>query len=59
MLGEDASQLYAMNQYHLLELMLHDNVVTIDWSDEILAGTALTHAGKRCDLPKPDTAKAA
>ncbi len=59
LLGEDASQLYAMNQYHLLELMLHDNVVTIDWSDAILAGTALTHAGKRCGLPKPDTAKAA
>jgi NAD(P) transhydrogenase subunit alpha len=59
LLGEDASQLYAMNQYHLLELMLHDNVVTIDWSDEILAGTALTHAGQRCDVPKPETAKAA
>ena len=59
LLGEDASQLYAMNQYNLLALMLHDNVVTIDWTDEILAATALTHAGKRCDVPVPSTAKAA
>src|SRR5471032_172797 len=49
LLGEDASELYAKNQYNLLALMMKDNVITIDWSDEILAKTALTHAGKLCD----------
>jgi len=46
LLGEDASELYAKNQYNLLVLMLKDNVITIDWDDEVLAKTALTHAGK-------------
>ena len=46
LLGEDASELYAKNVYNLLALMLKDNVVEIDWSDEILAKTVLTHAGE-------------
>jgi NAD(P) transhydrogenase subunit alpha len=46
LLGEDASELYAKNQYNLLALMMKDNVVSIDWSDEILAKTVLTHAGE-------------
>jgi NAD(P) transhydrogenase subunit alpha len=45
-LGGDASDLYAHNQFNLLALMLKDNIVTIDWTDEILAKTVLTHAGK-------------
>lgn len=53
LLGEDASELYAKNQYNLLALMLKDNVIKLDWDDEILAKTALTHAGKiRDDMPK-------
>jgi NAD(P) transhydrogenase subunit alpha len=46
LLGEDASELYAKNQYNLLALMMKDNVITIDWNDEILAQTALTHDGR-------------
>jgi H+-translocating NAD(P) transhydrogenase subunit alpha len=46
LLGEDASELYAKNVYNLLALMMKDNVVEIDWSDEILARTVLTHAGE-------------
>jgi H+-translocating NAD(P) transhydrogenase subunit alpha len=46
LLGEDASELYAKNQYHLLALMMKDNVIKIDWDDEILAKTVLTHDGK-------------
>jgi NAD(P) transhydrogenase subunit alpha len=46
LLGEDASELYAKNQYNLLALMMKDNVIQIDWSDEVLAGTVLTHAGE-------------
>ncbi len=55
LLGEDASELYAKNQYALLALMMKDNIVTIDWTDEVLAKTALTHDGKLCE---PDQAKA-
>ena len=47
LLGEDASELYSKNQYNLLELMLKDNVIKLDWEDEILAKTVLTHAGER------------
>jgi NAD(P) transhydrogenase subunit alpha len=46
LLGEDASELYAKNQYNLLALMMKDNVIKIDWDDEVIAKTALTHAGK-------------
>ncbi|MEP7298039.1 MAG: NAD(P) transhydrogenase subunit alpha [Burkholderiales bacterium] len=45
LLGEDASDLYAKNQYNLLTLMMKNNVIEIDWADEILAKTVLTHAG--------------
>lgn len=46
LLGEDASALYAKNVYNLLALMLKDNVIVLDWDDEILAKTVLTHAGQ-------------
>jgi len=60
LLGEDASDLYAKNQYHFLELIMKDNVITIDWTDEVLAKTCLTHAGKLTqDAPTKPTAKAA
>jgi NAD(P) transhydrogenase subunit alpha len=55
MLGADASELYAKNQYALLALMMKDNIITIDWTDEVIAQTALTHDGKLCDAKaKPD-----
>ena len=46
LLGADASELYAKNQYNLLALMMKDKVITIDWEDEVLAKTVLTHAGE-------------
>jgi len=46
LLSEDASELYAKNQYNLLALIMKNNVVDIDWSDEILAQTVLTHNGE-------------
>src|SRR5271168_3343992 len=46
LLAEDASELYAKNQFNLLALMMKDNIIVIDWGDEVLAKTALTHAGK-------------
>ena len=51
MLNQDASTLYAKNLFNLLALMLNDNVITIDWTDEILAQTALTHDGKMMHPP--------
>ncbi|WP_248767139.1 NAD(P) transhydrogenase subunit alpha [Pseudomonas sp. MWU12-2345] len=48
-LSQDASQLYAKNQFNLLALMLKNNVIDIDWDDEILAQTVLTHAGQLMD----------
>jgi H+-translocating NAD(P) transhydrogenase subunit alpha len=57
LLGEDASELYSKNQYNLLALMLKDNIVTIDWDDEILAKTVLTHDGQRKDHAADPAAK--
>jgi NAD(P) transhydrogenase subunit alpha len=46
LLGKDASELYAKNQYNLLALMMKDSVIKLDWDDEIVAKTVLTHAGE-------------
>jgi NAD(P) transhydrogenase subunit alpha len=46
MLGEHASELYAKNQFNLIELFLKDKTINIDWSDEVLAKSCLTHAGE-------------
>jgi NAD(P) transhydrogenase subunit alpha len=46
LLAQDASELYAKNQFALLKLMLKENVITVDWTDPVIAGTVLTHAGK-------------
>ncbi len=45
-LGEHASELYAKNQFNLIELFLKDKAINLDWSDEVIAKTALTHAGE-------------
>jgi NAD(P) transhydrogenase subunit alpha len=46
LLGEHASELYAKNQYNLLELFIKDKAIALDWNDEIIAKAALTHAGE-------------
>ena len=46
LLGEHASELYAKNQLNLLELFVKDGALTLDWSDEVLARTVLTHGGE-------------
>ena len=46
MLGEHASELYAKNQYNLIELFVKDKAINMDWTDEVIAKTALTHAGE-------------
>jgi NAD(P) transhydrogenase subunit alpha len=59
LLGEDASTLYAKNVFNLLALMLKENIIAIDWTDEILAKTAITHAGKMGPPEAKPTPKAA
>lgn len=46
LLGEHASELYAKNQLNLIELFLKDASLKLDWDDEVLAKTVLTHAGE-------------
>jgi NAD(P) transhydrogenase subunit alpha len=46
LLGEHASELYAKNQLNLLELFVKDGALELDWSDEVLAKTVLTHGGE-------------
>jgi proton-translocating NAD(P)+ transhydrogenase subunit alpha len=45
-LGEHASELYAKNVLNLLELLIKDQALALDWEDEVVAKTALTHAGR-------------
>ena len=46
LLGEHASELYAKNQFNLIELFVKDKALALDWSDEVLAKSCLTHAGE-------------
>ncbi len=46
LLGEHASELYAKNQYNLLELFIKDQAIKLDWDDEIIAKSCLTHGGE-------------
>ena len=58
LLGDDASALYSKNQYNLLLMMMKDNIITIDWDDEILARTVLTHDGQLQNQPaRQETAR--
>ena len=44
-LAYNASEMYARNLYNFLSPALKAGALNIDWSDEVFAGTALTHAG--------------
>jgi NAD(P) transhydrogenase subunit alpha len=41
-----ASEMYARNLVNLLELMVVEDALKIDFDDDVVAGTALTHGGK-------------
>ncbi len=41
-----ASEMYARNLCNFLELMLADGELKLDWDDELIAKTCLTHAGE-------------
>lgn len=46
LLGEHASELYAKNVLNLLELLISEQTLKLDWEDEVVAKTALTHGGE-------------
>ncbi|MEW6166155.1 MAG: NAD(P) transhydrogenase subunit alpha [Pseudomonadota bacterium] len=47
LLAEHASELYAKNQFNLIELMFDkDKKFAVNWDDEVLAKSCLTHAGE-------------
>jgi len=46
MLPVHASEMYAKNLYNFLSLIVQDGVIAPDWDDEIVAASALTHAGE-------------
>ena len=41
-----ASEMYARNLYNFLELSLKDGALNLDWNDELIAKTCLTHVGE-------------
>ncbi len=41
-----ASEMYARNLFNFLALMLKDGALNLDWNDELIAQTCLTHAGE-------------
>ncbi len=49
LLGEHASELYAKNLINFLELLIRDQQLKPDWSDEITAKAALVRAGNLVD----------
>ncbi|HMM44923.1 MAG TPA: Re/Si-specific NAD(P)(+) transhydrogenase subunit alpha [Candidatus Macondimonas sp.] len=45
-MAEHASEMYAKNLQNFLGLMLKDGTLTLNWEDEILAKSVVTHAGE-------------
>jgi NAD(P) transhydrogenase subunit alpha len=43
-MASDASRLYARNVVALVELLVADGELNLDWEDEIVAGTCVTRA---------------
>ncbi|HET7844388.1 MAG TPA: Re/Si-specific NAD(P)(+) transhydrogenase subunit alpha [Xanthomonadales bacterium] len=41
-----ASEMYAKNLFNFASLMIKDGALNLDWNDELIAKTCLTHAGE-------------
>ena len=41
-----ASEMFAKNLFNFLELMIEDGELKLDWEDEVIAESCLTHEGK-------------
>ncbi len=46
LLAEHASELYSKNLLNFLELIVKDGNLNLDWDDEVVAKTCLTHGGE-------------
>ena len=46
MIPVNASEMYAKNLYNFLSPMIKEGKLELDWEDEVIAKSALTHAGK-------------
>lgn len=46
LLAEHASELYSKNLLNFLELIVKDGGLTLNWEDEVVAKTCLTHGGE-------------
>ncbi len=44
-LAINASEMYAKNLINLLSLMIKEGALNLDWNDEIIAGSVVTHEG--------------
>ena len=45
-LATNASEMYARNILNLLNLMIKEGNLALDWSDEVISGSAVTHDGQ-------------
>ena len=41
-----ASEMYAKNLFNFISPFIKDGALALDWEDEVVAGTCLTHAGE-------------
>ncbi len=41
-----ASEMYSKNLFNLLQLMIQEGELKLDWEDEVIAGSCLTHDGE-------------
>jgi len=48
-----ASQMYARNVLALVQLMIKDGALTLDFADDIIAGTCVAHDGHAGGTPAP------
>ncbi len=46
MVATDASNMYAKNLISFLELFVKEGKVNLDWHDEIISQSVLTHSGE-------------
>ncbi len=57
MMAEHASEMYAKNLQNFLGLLIKDGELELDWEDEILAKSVVTHAGEIRHQPTRELAE--
>lgn len=54
MLAEHSSEMYAKNLENFLELFVEEGELKMNWEDEVIVGSALTHAGGVLHAPSAE-----